>query len=210
MSQISVIVICKNAASTIDRALDSVMMQSHKPLEVLAVVAPSSDRTMEILQSRRDVVVLEQLGHGIGDARNFGIASAHGRYIAFLDADDEWLPNTLQLQLDAIITDPTAMFAMGCLVKVGHDIELPSEPMPAVTPGGCLFRAEVFSIMGGFTTDVAIAADHEWFMRARLNGINYVSHEDVTLTKHIHGHNESLIRREQYRMEIISLLRGRK
>lgn len=210
MSLISVIVICKNAAATIERALDSVMMQFYKPLEVLVVVAPSSDRTLEILNSRSDVVILEQSGTGIGDARNIGIARARGRYIAFLDADDEWVPNTLALQLKAIASDPTSQFVMGCLVKVGQDSDKPTEPMPAVTPGGCLFRADIFSTVGGFATDVAVAADHKWFMRAKLEGIKHISHEDVILRKYIHGNNESLIRRQQYRMEIISLLRGRK
>jgi glycosyltransferase involved in cell wall biosynthesis len=63
-------------------------------------------------------VILNQLGTGIGDARNFGILSAKGRYIAFLDADDEWVPNALEMQYTALELDPSAMVAMGLLVKI--------------------------------------------------------------------------------------------
>jgi glycosyltransferase involved in cell wall biosynthesis len=211
MTDISVIVICKNSASTIERALDSILMQSQKPKEVIAVAAPSVDSTIEILQARKDLVILNQRGTGIGDARNLGISKVQGRYIAFLDADDEWAPNTLEVHSEAFELDPAAMVSMGFLIKVEENTpKVLSEPMAAVTPGGCLFRAEVFSCQGGFDTDSAVAADHKWFMQARLQGIKFVSHQGIVLKKHIHGNNMSVVRRELYRKELISLLRGRK
>jgi glycosyltransferase involved in cell wall biosynthesis len=103
MIHISVIVICKDSALTIERALDSIRMQSIKPKEVIVVAAPSSDGTIEILKSRDDIVILNQRGIGIGDARNYGISVAKSRYIAFLDADDEWLPNALEMQYTAVV-----------------------------------------------------------------------------------------------------------
>jgi glycosyltransferase involved in cell wall biosynthesis len=210
MSQISVIVICKDSASTIDRALDSIAQQTLNPIEVVVVVAPSSDGTLEALNAREGLVILDQLGTGIGDARNYGISVAKGRYIAFLDADDEWLPNTLEIQYAALELVPTAMVAMGLLVKIEeNDLEVLLEPIPAITPGGCLFRAEVFSIMGFFDSDVMVAADHKWFLQARLKGVKFVSYQRIILRKYIHGQNMSVVRRQQYRSELISLLRGR-
>jgi hypothetical protein len=64
--------------------------------------------------------------------------------------------------------------------------------------------------MGGFDTDVAVAADHKWFMQARLQGVKFVAHQGIVLRKYIHGNNMSVVRRELYRKELISLLRGRK
>jgi glycosyltransferase involved in cell wall biosynthesis len=211
MSQISVIVICKDSAPTIERALDSIRMQSIKPKEVIVVAAPSSDGTIEILKSRDEIVILNQRGIGIGDARNYGISVAKSRYVAFLDADDEWVPNTLEIQYAALELDPIAMVAMGLLVKVGENgLEILPEPMTAVTPGGCLFRAEVFSCLEGFDTDVTVAADHKWFMQARLRGVKFVSHQGLILRKFIHGNNMSVVRQHQYRKELISLLKSRK
>ena len=210
MIHISVIVICKNSADTIERALDSIRAQSIKPKEVIVVVAPSSDRTIEILKSREDIVILNQLGTGIGDARNLGISKVKGGYIAFLDADDEWVPHALEMQCDAFELDPTAMIAMGQLVKIEENaIDTVSEPMAAVTPGGCLFRSEVFSSFERFDTDFTVAADHKWFMQARLQGLKFVTHQGVILRKYIHGNNMSVLKRQQYRQELISLLRGR-
>jgi len=210
MSNISVIVICKNAAATIGRALDSIMIQTKKPSEVLVVTAPSDEETLKILQSRKDIVILEQPGDGIADARNYGISKAKERYVAFLDADDEWTADALEVQLAILESDPKVLFVMGLLVKLGQDSDTLSDPMLAVTPGGCLFRAEVFSLTGGFATDVTVATDHKWFMKARLKGVKHISHEKIILKKYIHGNNESIIRRQDYRMEFISLLRGRK
>lgn len=211
MTDISVIVICKNSASTIERALDSIREQSIKPKEVIAVAAPSVDSTIEILKAREGLVILNQLGTGIGDARNFGILAAKGSYIAFLDADDEWVPNALEMQYTALELDPSAMVAMGLLVKIAeNEFEVFPEPMAAITPGGCLFRAEVFSCLEGFDTGVTVAADHKWFMQARLKGIKFVSHQGIILRKYIHGNNMSVVRRQQYRKELISLLKGRK
>jgi glycosyltransferase involved in cell wall biosynthesis len=162
------------------------------------------------LKSRDDIVILNQHGIGIGDARNYGISVAKSRYVAFLDADDEWVPNTLEMHYAAFNSDPTAMVSIGFLVKVEENTpEVPSEPMAAVTPGGCLFRVEVFSCLGGFDTDVIVAADHKWFLQARLQGIKFVSHQGIILRKNIHGNNMSVVRRQQYRKELISLLRSR-
>jgi glycosyltransferase involved in cell wall biosynthesis len=211
MTDISVIVICKNSATTLARALDSILAQTIQPKEVIVVVAPSVDSTMEILRARKDLLILNQQGKGIGDARNLGISKVRGGFIAFLDADDEWAPYALEMHCTAFEMDPAAMVSVGFLVKVEENApKAIPEPMAAVTPGGCLFRAEVFSVMGGFDTDVAVAADHKWFMQARLQGVKFVAHQGIVLRKYIHGNNMSVVRRELYRKELISLLRGRK
>jgi glycosyltransferase involved in cell wall biosynthesis len=211
MNQISVIVITKNSANTIERALDSIKRQSLRPDEVIVVVAPSTtDRTIEILKNRKDLIILHQTGIGIGDARNFGISNAKGRWISFLDADDEWLPNTLELQLKSLNQDKSAMVAMGFLVKIeeGSCEKKSAEPIPAVTPGGCLFDKEVFSLVGNFDTEVEVVADHKWFMIARLNNIDFANHQEVILKKYMHGQNMSIIRRQQYRNELMELIRS--
>jgi glycosyltransferase involved in cell wall biosynthesis len=209
MSQVSVILICKNAAATIDRALDSVFKQSIGPLEVLVVIAHSDDGTLDRLNLRNNLVIIHQVGKGIGDARNTGISEAKGQYIAFLDADDEWEPDTLERQCAALDSDPKAMVAMGQLLKIEEDLLINPEICPALTPGGCLFRAEVFSILGGFDSELVVAADHKWFMQAIEKGISFVNHQQIVLKKHIHGRNLSMLGRKQYRQEFFSLLRKR-
>jgi hypothetical protein len=109
----------------------------------------------------------------------------------------------------ALLSDPGAMVSVGFLVKVEENTqEVHSEAMPAVTPGGCLFRAEVFSYFEGFDSDVTVVADHKWFMHARLKGIKFVSHQGIILKKYIHGQNISVVRRQQYRNELMALFKG--
>lgn len=210
MNEISVIVITKNSAATIERALESIKMQSIRPVEVIVVVAPSTtDGTIEILRNREDLIILHQTGKGIGDARNLGISKAKGRWVAFLDADDEWLPYTLEIQLK-LLNDNSAMVAMGSLIKIQEGLHENKslESMQAVTPGGCLFDKDVFSLVGKFDTHVEVVADHKWFMIARMKNIKFAYHQELILKKYMHGHNMSIVRRQQYRNELMELIRS--
>jgi glycosyltransferase involved in cell wall biosynthesis len=105
---ISVIMPCFNAAPYIEEAVGSVMAQSHGNLELVVVDDGSSDGSDTILKQLAQVHAGRlQLFHsgrvGPYPARNQALRHAHGDYIAFLDADDWWLPETLGKLLDAIV-----------------------------------------------------------------------------------------------------------
>jgi glycosyltransferase involved in cell wall biosynthesis len=102
---VSVIIPAKNAMGTIDRALRSIADQTFQPLEVIVVDNNSTDATVERARAWGDkipVKVVSCVTPGSGAARNGGIAVALGTHIAFLDADDVWYPEKLQLQVDAV------------------------------------------------------------------------------------------------------------
>lgn len=92
---ISVIIPCYNCEATINRAVDSVFSQSHQNWELILVDNNSSDNTLDLLQNIRDnnrkksIKVLQQVKKGANAARNLGLSNAVGRYVQFLDADDE-------------------------------------------------------------------------------------------------------------------------
>src|SRR5579864_8016045 len=95
---VTVLIPAFNAAVTIRRAIDSALGQSYRNLEVVVVDDGSRDTTSEIVASyARDDVRLIRLSsnQGASGAVNEGIAAAQGEYVAFLDADDEWLPTKL-------------------------------------------------------------------------------------------------------------------
>jgi len=103
-SLVSIIMPAFNAQETLAAAARSVLEQSHRTLELLIIDDCSSDATARISQElvRQDARVrpLRLDRHvGVAGARNRGIEAAYGRYIAFLDADDLWLPDKLQQQL---------------------------------------------------------------------------------------------------------------
>lgn len=104
---ISVVIPAYNRAGTIRYCLDSVLQQTLTPLEVIVVDDRSTDETVEIVSGYPDprvrCVVLEK-NSGAQAARNRGIREAKGDWIAFQDSDDEWLPEKLEKQLQALKT----------------------------------------------------------------------------------------------------------
>jgi glycosyltransferase involved in cell wall biosynthesis len=105
MPQVSVIVPTRNRAQFLPLALASVLNQSFKDFEVLVVDDASDDNTPAIVHGLRDPRV-RYIRHGFqrggAGARNTGILSSQGEYVAFLDDDDEWLPEKLCKQMDLI------------------------------------------------------------------------------------------------------------
>ena len=94
MFDISVIIPAYNAEKWIGRAITSVLNQTVKPIEIIVVNDGSTDGTAEVVQKYGSAVrYFHQDNSGVAAARNVGIMNARCEWIAFLDADDEWLPN---------------------------------------------------------------------------------------------------------------------
>jgi hypothetical protein len=98
LMRVSVIVPLYNKASYITRALDSIAAQTFGDFEVIVVDDGSTDSSGQRASAHPDkrVRVLHQSNAGPGSARNRGIAEAQGDLLAFLDADDEWMPDYLE------------------------------------------------------------------------------------------------------------------
>jgi len=100
---VSVIIPAYNAESTLKRALDSVLSQTYKNIEIIVVDDGSTDNTHEIIDAYdRLINSFTQLNSGASSARNQGVRLAKGEIIAFLDADDKWHPNKLETQVDVL------------------------------------------------------------------------------------------------------------
>lgn len=104
---VSVVIPCFNGSPFIERAINSVLGQTHQPVEAIVVDDGSTDASAALAAAlaRRDARV-RTVGFarnaGVAQARNAGIACARGRYLAFLDADDYWQPRKLERQLHAL------------------------------------------------------------------------------------------------------------
>jgi glycosyltransferase involved in cell wall biosynthesis len=96
--KISVIVPLYNKSATIERTLSSVLRQTILPYEIIIVNDGSTDNSVDIVK-RMDIPLIRLIlteNEGVSSARNRGIKEAEGEWIAFLDADDEWLPEYLE------------------------------------------------------------------------------------------------------------------
>ena len=108
---VSVIMPTYNHATFLRQAIDSVLSQTYDKLELIVIDNYSSDNTAEIASAFQDkrVRFFQFRNQGvIAAARNYGIHKAEGETIAFLDADDEWLPEKLRIQLAHLLTSKLA------------------------------------------------------------------------------------------------------
>jgi glycosyltransferase involved in cell wall biosynthesis len=93
---VSVIIPAYNSAVSLGRSVDSALGQTHKPAQVIVINDGSTDETAKVARSYGErIVYLEQDNQGQGAARNTGLRAATGAFVAFLDADDYWLPHFL-------------------------------------------------------------------------------------------------------------------
>src|SRR4051812_41650748 len=112
---VSVVIPTFNRSSTLPRAIDSVVAQSFTDWELVVVDDGSTDDTPRLLANYQKklgnrLISLRQRNRGCSAARNQGIELARGRYIAFLDSDDEFLPQKLSRQLDLFTACPDRSF----------------------------------------------------------------------------------------------------
>jgi glycosyltransferase involved in cell wall biosynthesis len=106
---ISIVIPAYNAEAFIAEAIESVLAQDYQIREIIVVDDGSTDNTPGVLESYQNRIrFIRQSNAGLGTARNTGIAAANGELIAFLDADDRWLPEKLSKQYKCLIHNPKA------------------------------------------------------------------------------------------------------
>ena len=107
MPKISVIVPTYNRARFVTKAIDSVLAQTYKDYEIIVVDDGSTDNTKQVLRPYMDRIhYIYQENTGVSTARNAGIRAAKGDWVAFLDSDDEWLPERLAVAMEAVQQNP--------------------------------------------------------------------------------------------------------
>ncbi len=104
---ISIIIPTYNRGSRVKIAIESALSQTYKDFEIIVVDDGSTDNTREILNPYKDHIrYFYQENRGVASARNKGIRESRGEFIAFLDSDDYWLPEKLEMQADYFKTHP--------------------------------------------------------------------------------------------------------
>jgi glycosyltransferase involved in cell wall biosynthesis len=110
---VSVVIPVFNGERTIAATLASVLVQTHRELEVIVVDDGSTDATLQIVAEAGDerVRIVRQARRGVSSSRNRGVAEARGEYVAFIDADDLWTAGKLESQVAALRENPAAAVA---------------------------------------------------------------------------------------------------
>ncbi|MGE5308822.1 MAG: glycosyltransferase family 2 protein [Deltaproteobacteria bacterium] len=192
-SMVSVIIPAYNAGRWLSSAIDSVLRQTYDEIEIIVVDDGSTDATAESLSPYfLKITYVRQKNSGPAAARNRGISLARGRFIAFLDADDLWLPDKLERQVDALDRDPAAG---ACHTNVdfmderGNVVDHPDEGLEQsgmilerlllwksrVLLSSLLLRRECLESTGGFDETLLTGEDWHFIMRcARRNIFAYL------------------------------------
>ena len=108
--EVSVIIPVYNQSKFIDKAIESVLKQSYQDFEIIVINDGSTDNTESMVQSFIDLrirYIFHEKNLGISEARNTGIRNSRGKYIALLDADDEFLPEKLDMQVNLLRNEPS-------------------------------------------------------------------------------------------------------
>lgn len=122
---VSVIIPSYNSAAFLGEAIESVLSQRYSDLELIVIDDGSTDETLDVLRSFKDPRLLahRQDNTGLAGARNAGMERARGEYIAFLDADDRWLPEKLQSDVDILQTTPRVGIVVSNFVRFIHETD---------------------------------------------------------------------------------------
>lgn len=194
MTLVSVVIPAHNAAPYLRDAIDSVLEQTYPRVEIIVVDDGSTDATAEIIGSygsKISSIGLQQTG--VAHARNVGAKESNGDVVAFLDADDLWLPRKLEFQMQVLIQDPSVGLVYTALHLVDEDLRFigrqvapPGEralwnTLMIERPIMCgigtgIIPKEVFDEAGGFDERLSSGADCDLAcriaVRHRVSGID--------------------------------------
>lgn len=188
MKHVSVVIPTYNRASSLERSVTSVLRQSRSPLEVIVVDDASTDATESLvtgLGDRRVRYLRHEANRGGSAARNTGIDAARGDWIAFQDSDDVWLPEKLELQLEALEAHAGAGVVYSGFWHVEGESRAyrPGGEQPGlsgrvhdallrgnfVTTQSAVVRRDCFEHAGKFDTALEQFQDWELFLRLSLH-----------------------------------------
>jgi len=182
---LSVVTVSFNSAKTIDQTLDSLQKQTSKDFESIVIDGDSNDGTQEIVKSYGDLVTsfISEKDDGIYDAMNKGIEKARGLYLAFLNSDDAYFPETIEW-VKAFAKSTEACIIYGNLQKERKldgeiltriekpDLQLMPKTMGVFHPA-TFVRTELFEKFGTYDLRFNQAADYHWLLRAYLNKTDF-------------------------------------
>jgi glycosyltransferase involved in cell wall biosynthesis len=213
---ISIIIPSYNPGKYISEAIESILNQTLQPAEVIVVSDGSNEESVNIMRSYQPgVTVIYQEHRGAAAARNEGINSSSGEFLAFLDADDYWSLSKLELQIAWLENHPEYDMVFGN-VEQFISPELPEEStqnlrqelvrMPGLSAGTLLIRRDTFMKVGLFNESFELGDFIDWFSRATHLGLKHYIFQDVMLYRRIHLNNLGLKRRDRMK-DYTSILR---
>jgi glycosyltransferase involved in cell wall biosynthesis len=194
-----------NGASYLGEAIESVLAQTHRPIELIVLDDGSTDASPDVARGFGSAVrYARQENAGMSAARNSAVAMASGAYFAFLDADDRFRPDKIALQMDVLDRDPSIDVVFGHMTEfvspdVGDEaaklLRETVQDQPWRTPNLMLVRRAAFERVGLFSTDLRVGIGVDWYARAIEVGLKEYVPPQVVLERRLHAGNNGIRQR---------------
>ncbi len=216
---VSCIVPVFNGERYLAEALDSILAQTYRPVDLIVVDDGSTDGTAQVAAGYGErITYLYQENSGPAAARNKGIDAAQGEFVAFLDADDVWHEEKLARQM--VRFDARRELGVCSAYQKNfwspelehHRSGSPDTGLDGVPPGvfsSAVVRRSLFDEIGFFDPTLKHRDDMEWLSRAADEGVVSETILDVLVFRRIHGANRSSNRGAADKEEILSVLKSK-
>ncbi len=195
-----------NAGNYLRQALDSVIRQNYRPMEIIIVNDGSNDNSSVIIsefceqqaENFENLAWHDQKNRGLAATRNKLITMANGDLIAFIDADDIWVDRKLELQMDIFDKYPGAELISGKIAQFispeipqqqHHEFKFHSEPVQSNMMGVSLIHASTFEKYGEFNPAYPLGSDMQWVAQALSNGLKVVECPELLCYRRLHDNN---------------------
>ena len=195
MPKVSVIIVTYNRAELLGAAIMSVVNQTFEDFELVIVDDASRDGTSSVVKNFHDQrikYICHAVNKGEAGARNTGVMNASGEYIAFLDDDDEWLPEKLALQVDLLerssaqvgiiytgryTIDGASEKEIGVMIPTKKgDLSQEIRRRNFITLSSVLLRRQCFDAVGLFDENIIFGPDYDmWIRIAPMYHFDYIA-----------------------------------
>ncbi len=216
--RVSVIIPAYNQARYLKQALDSALTQERVSPDLIVIDDGSQDETPEVLKEYEGRIrALRQNNRGAAQARNSGLEMAEGKFIAFLDADDRWLPGHLRKALELLSQEPDVGLVYSdarVIDEAGRFEKLRNSPRTAslaslvlgnfITTSSVVLRRECLERCGTFDPAFRYASE-DWDLWMRIAARYQLRHTGAILVEY-RRHSESAIQKLGFKIRDNSLL----
>jgi len=206
---VSIVTPSYNMARYLPETLESVLSQDYPRIEYIVMDGGSTDGTLEILESYKDRIrAISAPDRGAADAITRGFAISHGDIVAWLNADDTYLPGAVTAAVRRLMAEPAIAAVYGQAYWVdGRGSVLRPYPTRPYAPGvlsydccicqpACFMRRAAFDHAGGLDISLQCSFDYDLWMRIANHG-GFVSIPDYLATSRMHSGNKTLGNRRQ-------------